>query len=194
MNKTMKFCGAVFSALAASQAPSALAASDFRGVLSVAPHAHLLYPVTVSASISERILTPDLAPRTASSLSVGWRASRAWGLEARVGHGDATILPLRLQAGSSSAGLDAVSTLQISSAFAVMARAGLRRLSLESDPAQLIQNGSINQAKLGLGLQYQFSRSLGFRAEVERYRNLGSDRSAADTDGDAVRFDVFWRF
>ncbi|MBL8517180.1 MAG: hypothetical protein JNM76_09440 [Betaproteobacteria bacterium] len=194
MNKTTMLYSLTLVALSAMHAPQARANTDFRGVLSMAPHAHLLYPVTVSASFSERILTPDLAPRTVSSLTVGWRASRAWGIEARVGRGDVTILPLRLQAGSGSAGVDAVSTLQISSAFAVMARAGLRRLSLESDPAQLIQNGSINQAKLGLGLQYQFSRSLGFRAEVERYRNLGSDRGIADTDGDAVRFDVFWRF
>lgn len=190
MNKTILLCSLAIAAVA----QPALANSDFRGVLSMAPHAHLLYPVTFSASFHERVLTPDLAPRTVSSVSVGWQASRVWGFQAQYGKGDVSALPARLQAGTSSTGLDATGTLQVSSAFAVMARAGLRRLSLESDPAQLIQNGSINQAKLGLGLQYQFSRSLGFRAEVERYRNLGSDRVVADTDGDAVRFDVFWRF
>jgi hypothetical protein len=180
--------------LLAAFAMPAHANSDYRGVLSMAPHGHLLYPVTVSASFTNKVLTPDLAPYTVANLRLGWQASRTWSLEAQYGKGDASILPLRLQAGSSSTGLDAVSTLQVSSAFAVMARAGLRRLSLESDPAQLIQNGSINQAKLGLGLQYRFSRSLGFRAEVERYRNLGGERRLADTDGDAVRFDVYWRF
>lgn len=190
MNKTTLLCGLALAALA----QPALAGTDFRGVLGLAPHAHLLYPVTVSASFHERVLTPALAPRTVSSLSLGWQASRVWGLEAQYGKGDVAALPVRLQSGTRSTGLDALGTLQVSSAFAVMARAGLRRLSLESDPAQLIQNGSINQAKLGLGLQYQFSRSLGFRAEMERYRNLGSDRAVADTDGDAVRFDVYWRF
>lgn len=190
MNKTTLLFGLTLAALA----QPALAGNDFRGVLSMAPHAHLLYPVTVSASFQERVLTPDLAPRAVSRLNIGWQTHRIWGVQAQYARGDVAALPVRLQSGASSTGLDATGTLQVSSAFAVMARAGLRRLSLESDPAQLIQNGSINQAKLGLGLQYQFSRSLGFRAEVERYRNLGTDRAVADTDGDAVRFDLFWRF
>lgn len=190
MNRTTVFCGLALAALA----QPALAGNDFRGVLSLAPHAHMLYPVTISASFTRRVLTPDLAPYTVGTVSMGWRASRVWGLEAQYGKGDAVTLPIRLQPGSRSAGLDAVGTLQVSSAFSVMARAGLRRLSLESDPAQLIQASGINQAKLGLGLQYRFSSSLGFRAEVERYRNLGSERRLSDTDGDAVRFDVYWRF
>ena len=190
MNKTKVLPGILFACLA----PVAHADTSFRGGLSMSPHAHLLYPITISARFDDKILTPDLAPRTVSQLRVGYQATRHWSLEAQYGNGDANILPLRLQAGSRQAGLDAVGTLQVSSAFAVMARAGLRRLSLESDPGQLIQNGSINQAKLGLGLQYHFSRSIGFRAEVERFRNLGAERGVADTDGDAVRFDVYWRF
>lgn len=193
MNKTNVLPGILFAMLLPA-APSVHADTSFRGALSMAPHAHLLYPITVSARFDEKILTPDLAPRTISQLRVGYQATRHWNLEAQYGKGDANIIPIRLQAGSRQAGLDAVGTLQVSSGFAVMARAGLRRLSLESDPGQLIQNGSINQAKLGLGLQYHFSRSLGFRAEVERFRNLGAERGVADTDGDAVRFDVYWRF
>ncbi len=193
MNKTKVLPGILFAMLAPA-APSVQADSSFRGGLSMAPHAHLLYPVTVFARFDEKVLTPDLAPRTVSQLRVGYQTARQWGFEAQYGKGDANILPLRLQAGSSQAGLDAVGTFQVSSGFAMMARAGLRRLSLESDPGQLIQNGSINQAKLGLGLQYHFSRSLGFRAEVERFRNLGAERGVADTDGDAVRLDVYWRF
>lgn len=192
MKKT-RFTATVAGALFA-MAASAAQAADYRGVLSLAPYADLINPFQVTASFRQQVLTPDLAPYTSGQLRLNYRVANHWGVAAEYGRGTDAILPLRMQREVRSMGLDAVGSLQVSSAFAVMARAGLRRLSLESDPAQLIPNGQLNQAKLGLGLQYQFSRSLGFRAEVERYRNLGSDRATADTDGDAVRFDVFWRF
>lgn len=183
--------GAISLAAASTTAHSQ---SAYLGPLNVAPHADVLYPLRLSASLEDKLLSADLVPRHAMQLRMGYQVNRWLGVEAVMGKSDAVILPLRLQAGSRQSGLDAVGTLQVSSAFAVMARAGLRRLSLESDPAQLLPNGHISQARLGLGLQYQFSRSLGFRAEVERSRNLGADRSLADTDGDALRVDVMWRF
>jgi hypothetical protein len=175
---------------------SALASAQtaYFGPLNVAPHADALYPLRISASLQDKMLTADLVPRHAMQFRMGYQVNRWLGVEAVMGKNDASFLPLRLQSGSRQSGLDAVSSLQVSSAFSVMARAGLRRLSLESDPAQLLPNGHISQARLGLGLQYQMSRSLGFRAEVERSRNLGADRALADTDGDAVRFDLMWRF
>lgn len=178
----------------AIQAHAAQAQTAYLGPLNVAPHADALYPLRFSASLQDKLLTADLIPRPDMQLRMGYQVNRWLGVEAVMGKSNAVNLPLRLQASSRQSGLDAVSTLQVSSAFAVMARAGLRRLSLESDPAQLLPNGHISQARLGLGLQYQFSRSLGFRAEVERSRNLGADRALADTDGDSLRVDVMWRF
>lgn len=170
------------------------AGAAYLGPLNVASHAEVLYPIRLSASLEEKLLSADLVPRSALRVRLGYPLNRWLGVEAVMGRNDAVILPPRLQGGSRQYGLDAVGTLQVSSAFAVMARAGLRRLSLDSDPAQLLPSGHVSQARLGLGLQYQFSRSLGFRAELERTRNLGAERAIADTDGDALRVDVLWRF
>jgi hypothetical protein len=51
---------------------------------------------------------------------------------------------------------------------------------------------SVNGALLGLGMQYNFNRSVGLRFEVERNRRFFSDRSSQDVDN--ISFGVHWRF
>jgi hypothetical protein len=187
---------------------SSAASQDYFGGLSVSSYAHLLAPYDIAPRFSggfgdrrgDRVDTSI----GLTDIRIGYAWSKRFAIEAdfaRAGNAGsltgmhATLLP----ANSRGMGLDAVGSLPISSALTVMGRAGVRRVTGEVDTSQLLPNGvpmigALNQAKVGLGLQYQFSRSLGFRAEVERYRNIGSDRQVADSDGDAFRFGLYWRF
>lgn len=47
--------------------------------------------------------------------------------------------------------------------------------------------------RYGLGMRYDFTKSLGIRAELERYSPLGSPL-ASDTEADQVSVGVMWRF
>jgi hypothetical protein len=198
MNKCL--AASILPALLSLWSFTAAAAQDYFGGFSVSSHAHLIAPYDAAPRFGERVDTSiDL-----TGIRIGYAWSRRFAVEAdfaRAGNAagltgmNASLLP----ANSRGMGLDAVGTLPISSALFVMGRAGVRRVTGEADTSQLLPNGTpmigaLNQAKLGLGLQYQFSSSLGFRAEVERYRNLGSDRQVADSDGDAFRFGLYWRF
>lgn len=88
-------------------------------------------------------------------------------------------------------GIDLVSALPVADRFSIYASAGAVRLHGDSSfsgsfyagfPGNAV-NRAVNAAKLGLGLQYQFSNSLGLRFDVERYRVLGASQIGAfDTD------------
>ena len=91
-------------------------------------------------------------------------------------------------------GVDAVGMLPFWYRFALLGKAGLRRLTFDGDgsSAPTVSRGALLQGKVGLGLQYNYSGSLGFRAEVERYRQIGTERT--DADGDAFSLGVTLRF
>jgi len=180
---------------------SAAASEDYFGGFSVRSHAHLLTPFDIVPRFGDQPGDRLGTSVALNDIRLGYAWSRRFAVEAEFARAgsltgmNANLLP----ANSRGMGLDAVGTLPIAAGLSVTGRAGVRRVSGEIDASQLLPNGSLqtgvlNQAKLGLGLQYQFSRSLGFRAEVERYRNIGGDRQIADSDGDAFRFGVFWRF
>lgn len=195
------------SAVSLPAAATSTASGDYFGGFSVHSHAHLLTPFDVvprfgdqpgirAGMSSSAGLTPSL-----NEFRIGYAWTRRFAVEAEFARTgslagmSANLLPPN----SRGVGLDAVGTLPIAAGLSVLGRAGVRRVTGEIDAGQLLPNGMhqmgvLNQAKLGLGLQYQFSRSLGFRAEVERYRNIGTDRQVADSDGDAFRFGVYWRF
>lgn len=104
---------------------------------------------------------------------------------------------------SHSYGLDLVGTLPLTSGFAVSGNAGVVQVRTNrffggAAPAQLLSatdNRYTAAARAGLGLQYDFNRSLGFQFGVERYRNLNrSSFNGNDADADSYTFGVRIRF
>ena len=85
--------------------------------------------------------------------------------------------------------------------FSLYASAGAVRLSGDSTLGGQYYGGfagssisrAVNAARLGLGLQYQFSNSLGLRFDVERYRALGTNQLGA-FDADNVSLGVSVKF
>lgn len=98
-------------------------------------------------------------------------------------------------------GLDLVGTVPLAERFSLYASAGAVRLSGDSTLGGQYYGGfagssisrAVNAARLGLGLQYQFSNSLGLRFDVERYRALGTNQLGA-FDADNVSLGVSVKF
>ena len=183
------------------------AADDYFGGIALYSHADVLSPIAVSASFSAPTGMRDVGLlQDASSphrIRIGYEYSPYLAVEAeyfRAGILSALSTNPAFQVGRFGArgfGLDAVGALPFWYRVSLLGKAGVRRVALDQDyslSTPVLANGALIQGKLGLGLQYNFSRSLGFRAEVERYRNLGPDRAIADTDGDVYSLGVMFRF
>jgi len=182
------------------------AADDYFGGIAVYSHADVLRPIAVSASFGAPTGMSDVGLLQEASpphrIRIGYEYSPYLAVEGeyfRTGKPAALTANPAFQVGRSGArgfGLDAVGTLPFWYRFSLLGKAGVRRVGIDQDSltTPVLANGALIQGRLGLGLQYNFSRSLGFRAEVERYRNLGADRSIADTDGDAYSLGVMFRF
>ena len=48
--------------------------------------------------------------------------------------------------------------------------------------------------RYGLGMRYDFTKSFGIRAELERYSPLGSSAARRESDADQVSVGLSWRF
>ena len=104
---------------------------------------------------------------------------------------------------STSYGLDLVGTLPIFDRLSLTGSVGVARLRADTVfggamPIGLLNNNNDRYAsvgRLGLGVQYDFNRSLGFRFGVERYRNLnGNAYSGSNADADTFSFGMRIRF
>lgn len=186
---------------------AAQAADDYFGGIAVYSHADVLRPIAVSASFGAPTGLSDVGLLQDASqphrIRIGYEYSPYLAVEGeyfRAGKLSAPSANPAFQVGRSGArgfGLDAVGTLPFWYRFSLLGKAGVRRVDIDQDSLAIppvLANGALIQGRLGLGLQYNFSRSLGFRAEVERYRNLGTDRAIADTDGDVYSLGVMFRF
>jgi hypothetical protein len=103
---------------------------------------------------------------------------------------------------TSSYGLDLVGTLPIFSRLSLSGSAGVARVHADSVfgggiPIGLLGSDgrSTSAGRLGLGVQYDFNRSLGFRFGVERYRNLNGSAYIGNTlEADTFSFGMRVRF
>jgi OmpA-OmpF porin, OOP family len=104
---------------------------------------------------------------------------------------------------SSVYGLDLVGTLPVSQRFAVSGNAGVVQVRANSIFSSNLSSSLLSHndnrytaaGRAGVGLHYDFNRSLGFQFGVERYRNLNkSSFGANDADGDSYTFGVRIRF
>jgi OOP family OmpA-OmpF porin len=90
-----------------------------------------------------------------------------------------------------STGLDLVGTVPLFERFSVSGSAGLVRMRGDA-----IFDGvgrPFTAGKLGVGMQYNFSKSLGLRLDLARYRNLGAS-APGENDADNFSFGVMLKF
>ena len=105
--------------------------------------------------------------------------------------------------GVRAAGIDLAGSLPILDRFAISGSAGVTRFtglkpgdavfSSVALPGLLVNPGlrAVSAGRVGLGVQYNFSRSLGLRFEVERYRYF---HLAGDSDTDNFTFGMTYKF
>ena len=104
---------------------------------------------------------------------------------------------------TSSYGLDLVGSLPIFDRLSLTANAGVARVRADTVFGGAVPIGLLNHSdgrytsagRVGLGVQYDFSRRLGFRFGVERHRNLnGNATSGGNVDADTFSFGMRIRF
>ncbi len=99
-------------------------------------------------------------------------------------------------------GLDLVGTLPIFDKFSLLGRAGVQRMKTDgafsaSGSIDLATTGASQTAtagKLGFGVQYDLSKNLGLRLEVERFRKLGGNALGSAFDADNYSIGVLFKF
>jgi OmpA-OmpF porin, OOP family len=99
-------------------------------------------------------------------------------------------------------GLDVVGTLPITRGFSLFGRAGVQRLKNVGAFASVggvdfLANGTTQNStagKFGVGLQYDVSRNLGLRLEMERFRKIGGNALGSAFDGDNFSLGVMLKF
>jgi len=104
---------------------------------------------------------------------------------------------------TSSYGLDLASTLPISDRLSLTGNAGIARVRADTVFGGALPIGLLGSSdgrytsasRMGLGVKYDFNRSLGLNFGVERYRNLnGSNYGGTNLDADTFTFGLRIRF
>ena len=92
-----------------------------------------------------------------------------------------------------------VGTYAINPSFTLMGRGGMNILNLELDGT--VANTASNNAgdtdiawSLGLGAQYNLSKSIGIRAEFERYFSVGDASTTGEADVDLISAGIVFKF
>ena len=100
-------------------------------------------------------------------------------------------------------GLDLVSTLPVFDRLSLSGSAGIARVRADTVFGGALPIGLLGSSdgrytsatRMGLGVQYDFNRSLGLKFGVERYRNLnGSNYGGTNIDADTFTFGLRIRF
>jgi len=150
-------------------------------------------------------LSPTLTAEAGYRLKLGYRPSRYFALEGEyVDSGRNGANPFANPASLASAfrskafGVDTIATLPFWNKFSLYGRLGAFR----GDPRGAFATPSIlwlsdaargTRMRYGLGLQYDFTKAFGIRAELERYSPLGQ-LLPTDADSDSFSVGVRWRF
>ncbi len=187
-------------ALALSSLPLGAAAGDYIGRLKIPP-APPVAPGLYSFSSLPAAGAPTDDPLR---LKLGYRYSRYFSVEGELRDVARTpadpfpnpfafTSPFR----STGFGVDTVATLPLWR-FSLYGRMGAYHgepgYPFEAYSASLLDGAaSGNHWRYGLGVRYDFTSSLGVRAQVERYSPLGSPL-ATEPEGDLFSVGVSWRF
>ena len=179
--------------LALASAPAAAAAGNYVGTLKLPPSA---LPAPGALYSFASLPAPTLAdPRAADQpfrLKLGYQYSRYFSVEGEVN--DMARMPaLR----SSGFGVNTVATLPVwgfSFYGKLGAYRGEPRYPFSAYSTSLLADASgRTHWRYGLGVRYDFTKSLGIRAQVERYSPLGTPL-ANEPEGDLFSIGVSWRF
>lgn len=184
-------------------APAA-ASADYLGVLRAPSHS--LNPTGLYSFSSGPTLgtTPALAENS-YRLKLGYKYSRFLAVEGEfadfVRPSDVFSNPANLSSGFRSTGfaVDTVATLPlwgVSFYGRMGAYRGERNGFSGQQPLWLGDSGRQGTRwRYGLGVRYDFTKSFGIQAQLERYSNLGlGSPFAGDADTDQVSVGVSWRF
>jgi OOP family OmpA-OmpF porin len=163
---------------------------------------------TVYAFASPAVLglSPTLHDEAGYRLKLGYRPSRYFAIEGEIvdfGRPGASPFanPAALAPGfrSTGVGIDTVATLPFWNKFSFYGRFGAYR----GDPRTFAPTSALlltepvrggTRMRYGLGMQYDFTKAFGIRAELERYSPLGQFQ-ASDADSDSsFSVGVRWRF
>ncbi|HSN21112.1 MAG TPA: outer membrane beta-barrel protein [Usitatibacter sp.] len=191
--------------LAIASAPIAAAAGDYVGTLKL-PRSTLPAPGELYSFAS--IPSPSLSGTPSTDqpfrLKLGYRYSRFFSVEGEVN--DMARTPanffgapasLASQFRSSGFGVDTVATLPVWG-FSFYGKLGAYRgepsYPFATYSTSLLGDvGMRTHWRYGLGVRYDFTKSLGVRAQVERYSPLGAPL-ATEPDADLFSIGVSWRF
>jgi len=193
-------------ALVFAAASTAAAAGDYVGVLSLPKVAfpasgefYSFAPLPLP-SLSGAAANPDASVR----LKLGYQYSRYFSVEGELN--DMARMPANVFGAadggtsafrSSGFGVDTVATLPLSrfSFYGKMgAYHGEPRYDFAAYSTSLLGDAAQRTRwRYGLGVRYDFTSSLGVRAEVERYSPLNAPL-AGETDGDLFSIGLSWRF
>jgi Outer membrane protein beta-barrel domain len=160
-------------------------------------------------------LTGTLAADQQQSLGIklGYRFNPYFSLEGSFADRSTQINLFRGESGTSVNGLnprekvmtiDLVGSLPIRDRITLQSRAGFKTDYTSARPfgesnfvSALNSQRAQNMAFIGAGVQVNVSKSLGLRLDVERTRNLFTDRidgNRFDSNRDSVNLGVLWRF
>ena len=185
--------------------PAVAAAGDYLGLLSL-PRTSLPAPGELYSFAS--LPAPSLAGAAPAEqpfqLKLGYRYSRYFSFEGELN--DMARLPASpfgAAEGAASAfhssgfGVDTVATLPVRG-FSLYGKLGAYRGEPRYDFATystslLADATQRTRWRYGLGVRYDFTHSLGVRAQVERYSPLGAPL-ARESDADLFSVGVSWRF
>ncbi|HEX6634842.1 MAG TPA: outer membrane beta-barrel protein [Usitatibacter sp.] len=192
-------------ALALAAASFGAAAADYVGTLKL-PKATLPAPGDLYsfASVPPPTLAGTHAPGQSFRLKLGYQYTRYFSVEGEVSdmaRAPANLFgglePLASQFRSSGFGVDTVATLPVwgfSFYGKLGAYRGEPRYPFASYSTSLLGDAATRTRwRYGLGVRYDFTKSLGVRAQVERYSPLAAPL-ATESDADLFSIGVSWRF
>ena len=150
-------------------------------------------------------LSTNLTGNQVQKLKLGYQPSPYFAIQGQyVDAGRASLDPFRSPSSFASDfrgtgfGVDAIARLPVWSRFSLYGRLGAYRGDVRPAFAPysnslIVDNSRSTRVRYGLGMGYDFSKSLGVRAEYERFAPLGGALSG-ETDADVFSVGVLWRF
>ena len=184
-------------------APAAALADDYQGTLKL-PGSVLRDSLYTFSTVPAITPSPAFVADNTYRLKLGYKYSRYLAVEGEFNDFARSPDPFSSPASLSSSfrstgfGVDTVATLPLwgMSFYGRMgAYRGDSRTGFGAYSTSLLGDNAARGTRwrYGLGMRYDLTKSLGVRAEVERYSPLGASL-ASETDADQVSIGVSWRF
>ena len=183
----------------------ALADGDYLGLLKPPPQSSLsptgIYYSFKASSALESL--PTFGLDSGNRFRLSYKPSRYFAVEGQyvdfsTNASDVFAGPgnLASQFRSTGFGVDTIATVPIWRQFSFYGRLGAYSGTRELFAPNVSLLGEASRStrlRYGLGLRYDFTKSLGIRAEMERYSPLGSPGSG-DPEADLFSVGLMWRF